>query len=75
LPQVDLYPNAFYRALSDKGDLKQAARHLYQFLHELDQLELDMVIIERVENKNQGKALNDRINRASQPYPFNHQEK
>jgi hypothetical protein len=34
-----------------------------------------MIIIERVENKNQGKALNDRINRASQPYPFNHQEK
>ncbi len=75
LPQVDIYPNASYRALSDKGDLKQAARHLYQFLHELDQLELDMIIIERVENKNQGKALNDRINRASQPYPFNHQEK
>lgn len=71
LPQVDLYPNAYYRILSEEGDLKQAARHLYQFLHELDQLELDMIIIERIENTNQGKALNDRINRASQPYPFN----
>ena len=71
LPQVAPHPNALYRALSEKGDLKQAARHLYQFLHELDQLELDMIIIERVENRNQGKALNDRINRASQPYHFN----
>ena len=38
---------------------------LYSALHELDQLELDVIIAEKVPNIGLGKSINDRLKRAS----------
>lgn len=53
------------RVLSPKQDLKEAAANLYQALHELDQLNLDGIIAERLPNVGLGRSLNDRLERAS----------
>jgi L-threonylcarbamoyladenylate synthase len=42
-----------------------AASKLYSALHELDHLELDVIIAEKVPNIGLGKSINDRLKRAS----------
>ncbi len=54
-------------ALTQEGDLKEAAKNLYAALYQLDQLDLDFILIELVPEEHEGRALNDRIMRASQP--------
>jgi L-threonylcarbamoyladenylate synthase len=51
--------------LSTTADLKEAATNLYRLLHELDQLELDMIVIQRLPDIGLGKSINDRLERAS----------
>jgi L-threonylcarbamoyladenylate synthase len=51
--------------LSSGGDLEEAARNLYASLHLLDQQELDLIIIEKLPDTGIGRALNDRISRAT----------
>jgi L-threonylcarbamoyladenylate synthase len=51
--------------LSKKGDLKEAARNLYAKLHELDALNLDVIILEKVPDRGLGKTINNRLNRAA----------
>ena len=51
--------------LSKSGDLNEAAANLYKALHKLDQLNLDLIIAERVPNYGLGKSINDRLERAS----------
>lgn len=50
--------------LSDTGDFKEASKNLYAYLHELDSLELDVLLIEKLPNINLGKSINDRLIRA-----------
>jgi L-threonylcarbamoyladenylate synthase len=52
-------------ALSRGGDLNEIAEKLYAAFHQLDKPNLDYLIIERFENIGLGRALNDKINRAS----------
>ena len=51
--------------LSAKGDLAEAAQNLFGFLRQLDQLNVDKIIAEEVPNIGLGRAINDRLRRAS----------
>lgn len=51
--------------LSPTGDLKEAASRLYNALHKLDQLKLDVIIAERFPDYGLGRTINDRLERAT----------
>ncbi|REJ90048.1 MAG: threonylcarbamoyl-AMP synthase [Planctomycetota bacterium] len=53
--------------LSPAGDLKEAAFNLFAALRRLDAAGLDLIIAERVPEKGLGRAINDRLRRASAP--------
>jgi len=56
---------AAIRRLSDRGDLREAAANLFRFLRELDALDVDLIVAERVPDQGLGAAINDRLERAS----------
>jgi L-threonylcarbamoyladenylate synthase len=62
LPEVPLENQ---RILSPKGDLAEAAANVFAYLRELDKLEIDLIIAEPVPNEGIGRAVNDRLLRAS----------
>jgi len=51
--------------LSEKGDLREAAARIFEFLHILDKLNLDMIYAEPVPEIGLGKAINDRLRKAA----------
>lgn len=51
--------------LSAAGDLKEAASKLYSALHELDSLDLELIIAERLPDNDLGRSINDRLERAA----------
>ncbi len=51
--------------LSQSGDLKEAASQLYSAMHQLDHLQLDVIIAHRLPDTGLGKAMNDRLERAT----------
>lgn len=51
--------------LSKTGNLKEAASRLYSAMHEMDQLDLDMIIAERLPDHDLGQSINDRLERAT----------
>lgn len=51
--------------LSKKGELHEAAAHLFSALHRLDKMNLDIIIAERFPDEGLGKTINDRLQRAS----------
>jgi L-threonylcarbamoyladenylate synthase len=51
--------------LSKNKDLQEAASKLYDALHELDHLNLDVIIAERLPDTGLGKSVNDRLQRAA----------
>ena len=51
--------------LSTHGDDREAAANLYAAMHRLDHLGLDLIIAERVPNQGLGKAINDKLRRAT----------
>ena len=53
------------RNLSEKRDLREAAANLFRYLRELDALDLDLIVAERVPEKELGAAILDRLQRAS----------
>lgn len=57
--------NIQIETLSKSGDLKEAAAQLYQALHTLDTLPLDMIVAERFPDYGLGKTINDRLERAT----------
>ncbi len=52
--------------LSLKGSLQEAAANLYACLHRLDDLNLDIIIAEKLPDYDFGIAINDRLSRAAQ---------
>ena len=52
------------KVLSPKRDMAQAAQNLYAFLHELDGMGLDGIIVERFPDVGLGRSINDRLERA-----------
>jgi L-threonylcarbamoyladenylate synthase len=53
------------RNLSEGKDLRQAAANLFRYLRELDALDLDLIVAERVPDQGLGAAIMDRLRRAS----------
>ena len=51
--------------LSPSGNLKEAASKLYASLHELDQMQIDIIIAERFPENDLGRTINDRLERAT----------
>lgn len=51
--------------ISEKGDLKEAAKNLYAALHRIDKLQADLIVTEEFPDTGLGKTLNDRLRRAS----------
>ena len=51
--------------LSSDGSLEEAASRLYNTLHEMDRLYLELIIAERFPNVDLGATINDRLERAS----------
>jgi len=52
-------------ALSKSGDLEESASKLYDVLHQLDKMYLDIIIAEEFPNRGLGKSINDRLSRAT----------
>jgi L-threonylcarbamoyladenylate synthase len=56
---------AVVRTLSEHQDLREAAANLFRSLRELDDLDLDLIVAERVPAQGLGAAILDRLERAS----------
>ncbi len=56
---------AAQRVLSSEGDMREAASHLFEFLHELDALGLERIDVEPVPESGLGLAIMDRLRRAA----------
>lgn len=52
--------------LSPKGDMKEAAKNLFGALRKLDSRAVEFILTEKVPDEGLGKAINDRLLRASQ---------
>jgi L-threonylcarbamoyladenylate synthase len=53
------------RELSRKQDLREAGANLFRYLRELDELDVDLIVAERVPPQGLGAAILDRLQRAS----------
>lgn len=58
-------PKAQLEVLSEKEDIKEAATGLYAAMHRLDAMGLDIIIAEKFPEIGIGRAINDRLMRAS----------
>jgi len=56
------------KVLSETGDLAEAAANLFDMLHDLDKLGLDLIRAEEAPGFGLGAAINDRLRRARQKY-------
>lgn len=61
----DISPFHFKKVLSQNKDLSEAASNLYSALHELDLMNLDLIIAEKFPNEGLGKSINDRLERST----------
>jgi L-threonylcarbamoyladenylate synthase len=62
---VDTGQFAAIRQLSSRQYLREAAANLFRYLRELDRLNLDLIVAEKLPDENIGAAINDRLLRAS----------
>lgn len=53
------------RNLSERQDFREAAANLFRYLRELDELDVDLIVAERVPLEGLGAAISDRLQRAS----------
>ncbi len=56
---------AAIRNLSEHQDLREAAANLFRYLRELDAVDVDLIVAERVPGQGLGAAILDRLQRAS----------
>ncbi len=61
-PDLDHQPQII---LSPRGDVNEAAHHLFAALHRLDQMDLDLILAEAVPPTGIGQAINDRLRKAA----------
>jgi len=64
-PGADAAEFAEVRQLSCGQDLREAAANLFGYLRQLDQLNLDLIVAEKLPNEGLGAAINDRLGRAA----------
>lgn len=60
--------NIFIQQLTKTDDLREAARNLYAAMQNLDSRELDVIIAERFPEKEIGRTMNDRLEKAANKY-------
>ena len=65
----DALPREQQFLLSPSASPEEAARHLYEALHRLDEMELELIIAEKLPDIGLGRAINDRLQRAAHPSP------
>ncbi len=53
------------KTLPETANLKEAASLLYRTMHELDALQLDLIVAQRFPDHGMGKSINDRLERAT----------
>ena len=63
--QKDYGRNENVYQLSIEGDMHEAAKNLFSHLRALDDSEVELILTETVPNQGLGKAINDRLKRAS----------
>ena len=51
--------------LSESGNYKEAARNLFAYMRQLDSMNIDKIYVELLPEKDLGRAINDRLKRAS----------
>lgn len=56
------------KILSANGDLREAAANLFSYLHELEKEDIDIILVEPVEETGLGRAIMDRLRKASNKY-------
>lgn len=59
------YPGHRCEVLSERGDLAEAARHLFAVLREMDSSDCAVIVAEEFPEEGLGRAINDRLRRAS----------
>ena len=59
------FPFRQIEVLSKKGDMKEAAANLFAAIRRLDSLNLDLIIAEALPEVGLGRAIMDRLRRAS----------
>jgi L-threonylcarbamoyladenylate synthase len=59
---------AAVKILSPKREIHEAASNLFLYLHELDSLKLDLILVEPLEEKGLGIAIMDRLRKAVNKY-------
>jgi L-threonylcarbamoyladenylate synthase len=62
------FPFASQKILSNSGDLREAASNLFICLHEMEKENLDLILVETVEEKGLGRAIMDRLRKATFRY-------
>jgi L-threonylcarbamoyladenylate synthase len=65
--QVDVASAAHMEVLSPAGSDAEAAAALYDTLHRLDRLGLDLIIAQRFPDEGLGRTINDRLERGARP--------
>jgi L-threonylcarbamoyladenylate synthase len=58
------------KILSAAGDLREAAANLFSYLHELEKQNLDLILVEPVQEEGLGRAIMDRLKKASIKYLY-----
>ncbi|MCB0731614.1 MAG: threonylcarbamoyl-AMP synthase [Ignavibacteriae bacterium] len=56
------------KLLSAKGDLHEAAANLFSYLHDMENLDLDIILVEPIEQVGLGVAIMDRLTKAVNKY-------
>ncbi len=62
------FPFAETKILSPNCDLREAAANLFSMLHELEKENLDLILVEPIEEKGLGRAIMDRLKKATNKY-------
>ncbi len=62
------FPFAGTKFLSLSGDLREAATNLFSMLHELEKENFDLILVEPIEEKGLGRAIMDRLKKATNKY-------
>jgi len=63
-----VFPFAQVKILSPAGNLREAAANLFSFLHDLEKENLDLILVEPMEEKGLGRAIMDRLRKASNKF-------
>jgi len=56
------------KILSEKGDMNEAAANLFKHLHDFEKENIDIIMVEKIEERGLGLAIMDRLKKAAKRY-------